>query len=126
MKRSSHISSRDNCHGPRRPQQAMNSSLGTVKGRGAIGSVLGREKTDMGILHASSGSRSLPDRRDIDGSWVHDKYEFRFSSEASPERTVTGSDNRRNSDYRPPSPRWVSRAGGVAIMKGRSDSSKRP
>lgn len=43
--------------------------------------------------------------------WTHDKYNSARSS-PSPVRIVP-------SDYRPPSPEWVSRAGGVAIMRKR-------
>ena len=61
-----------------------------------------------------SRSRSRSRSRDKEkyvASWSHDK--FSHTSDHSPVRSLP-------KDYRPPSPTWVSRAGGVAIMKKRT------
>mmetsp|Transcript_19061 Transcript_19061/g.38508 ORF Transcript_19061/g.38508 Transcript_19061/m.38508 type:complete len:241 (+) Transcript_19061:87-809(+) len=49
-------------------------------------------------------------------NWTHDK----FDRNASPERDPRES-SRIPQDYRPPSPTWVSKAGGIAIMRKKLD-----
>ena len=86
----------------------------TIRGGGMTGSVLNRmcNASDSRRLDETSLRSKL--NGDDEGSWFHDKYEYKFSSELSPKRDIPR-------DYRPPSPKWVSRAGGVAIMRRHSD-----
>lgn len=58
-----------------------------------------------------SSSRDRRGRVRTPDQWTHDRYSERTSP--SPVRVVP-------TDYRPPSPEWVSRAGGVAIMRKRN------
>jgi hypothetical protein len=60
----------------------------------------------------SERSRS---RSPLPPTWAHDKFSSAVTDSPSPGR------KRDLGDYRPPSPTWVSRAGGVAIMRKKSD-----
>ena len=60
----------------------------------------------------SERSRS---RSPLPPTWTHDKFTSSTADSPSPGR------KRDLGDYRPPSPTWVSRAGGVAIMRKKSD-----
>ena len=52
-----------------------------------------------------------------DGDWLHDRYDLDQDEHSSaPAR------QQPPPDYKPPKPRWVSRAGGVAIMRNTIDS----
>ena len=57
-------------------------------------------------------------RSNEEEEWVHDKFS-KIESEPSPEREYITREG-----YKPPSPTWVSRAGGVAIMRKRIDDRK--
>lgn len=50
-------------------------------------------------------------RSPLPPTWTHDKFTSNSGSSPSPER------RKELQNYRPPSPTWVSRAGGVAIMR---------
>ena len=54
-------------------------------------------------------------RSPLPPTWAHDKFTSSTTDSPSPGR------KRDLGDYRPPSPTWVSRAGGVAIMRKKSD-----
>lgn len=75
---------------------------------------------------SQSPSRSIASRRQeysersrsrspLPPTWAHDKFSSAVTDSPSPGR------KRDLGDYRPPSPTWVSRAGGVAIMRKKSD-----
>lgn len=86
-----------------RPQRRRSPSPASSRSRSPI-EASGRRRSG-----SFSSSSSIEGR--VNDPWNHDK--FVRQAEPSPERRVpTG--------YRPPSPEWVSRAGGVAIMKKRS------
>ena len=72
-----------------------------------------RSKTSYRRSPLRSRSRS---RSPLPPTWTHDKFAANTGSSPSPER------RRELQNYRPPSPTWVSRAGGVAIMRKKTAS----
>jgi hypothetical protein len=54
-------------------------------------------------------------RSPLPPTWAHDKFSVAAADSPNIERR-----RERDGDYRPPSPTWVSRAGGVAIMRKKS------
>lgn len=70
-----------------------------------------------------SRSRSRGRRSPLPQMWRHDKFnDDRDEADGCSPQPEEGRRHRLPSDYRPPSPTWVSRAGGVAIIRGKIHS----